>query len=419
VRIGWLGLGRLGLPCALVLAQHHDVFGYDVSERPWDILAGTIAPMREEGIEKLLADGQHRIQRCGGITGVVQQSDIIFVAVQTPHSPEFGGEKPMISDECADFEYSFLVQACRDVARAADHQYKHVTLVVVSTVLPGTTDRLIRPVLNSFVSLIYSPQFIAMGTTIADFINPEFVICGCDISSAPVSILSDVFVPVHGADKRFCCDIVTAESIKMLYNSYVSMKIVWANHVMEMCHKLGSNCDAVVDALSLATDRVISLKYMRGGMGDGGACHPRDLVALSWLEDQLDMSAPLFWSTVSAREWQTEWLADIVRHYASLTGLQVVIFGMAYKPGSDLTDGSSALLLAEYLKDLQPEQYDPYVPQSVQHLQGANMQPWVYVIATKHPEFGTHRFWPGSVVVDPFGYIQDQEDVTVIRIGRH
>lgn len=414
MKVGWIGLGKLGLPCALVLAQHHEVWGYDVSDVPWKIMYGQQAPMQEEGLGELLDKGKRLVGRADSVSELVQETDIIFVAVQTPHAEEFGGEKPVTSSP-QDFEYAFLVQACRDVARAAEGLRKEVVLVVVSTVLPGTTDRLIRPLLNEWVSLAYSPQFIAMGTTVADFRNPEFVICGVDHNTTAADWLAQVFLPVHGTDKRFICDIVTAESIKVFYNTYISMKIVWANHVMELCHKTGANCDDVVDALALATDRVISPKYMRGGMGDGGACHPRDLIAMSWLEEQLVTSTPLFADLALAREAQTEWLANLVRHYAKMSGLKVVILGMAYKPESDLIYGSPALLLRHYLDGVVSYQMDTNVSQF-----GTTeaAEPYVYVVATKHEFYPAMKFWPGSVVIDPFGYIPDQEGVTVIRVGR-
>lgn len=419
MKVGWIGLGKLGLPCALTLSQCHDVWGYDRLERPWRQLGGQEALMREEGLRKLLDDGA-QISRAQDVAEIVKRTDIVFVAVQTPHRPEFGGEQPMPPfDARADFEYQFLVSACRKVARAAFEQKRPVTLVVVSTVLPGTTDRLIRPLLNAYVRLVYSPQFIAMGTTIRDFTNPEFVICGVDGGSGQAAAaLRDVFLPLHDSDKRFICDITTAEAIKVFYNTFISLKIVWANQVMEMCHKTGADADLVVDALAMATDRIISPKYMYGGMGDGGACHPRDLIALGWLEQQLCMGVQLFGDLARYREQQTKWLASQVRHYVLLTGKKVVILGKSYKAGSDLKDGSPALLLRHYLQDLSPWQYDPHtgeMPVAALHNNVAR----VYVIATCHQDWTSFDFKPGSVVIDPFGYIPDVEDVTVVRVGRH
>lgn len=413
MKVGWVGLGKLGFPCAMVLAQHHEVWGYDVSDRAWRIADGTDVPMQEEGLPELLRNGRH-MGRAGSVAEVVKNADIVFVAVQTPHAPEYGGEQPM-PEETRDFEYAYLVQACRDVARAALQQEKYVTLVVVSTVLPGTTDKLIRPLLNAYTDLVYSPQFIAMGTTLADFSNPEFVICGA-YGKLSVDLLRSVFKPVHGNDRLFVTGYTTAESIKVLYNTFVSMKVVWANHVMELCEKTGADCDRVVDALSLATERVISPKYMRGGMGDGGACHPRDLIAMHWLEQRLGMAVPLFGGLAKAREQQTQWLAKLVTAYTG-PGMRVVLLGKSYKPGSDLIAGSPALLLKHYLEleGQHPEVHDPHTGDG---LPLALDRPAVFVTSTRHDDWRTLRFPRGSVVIDVFGYLEDQEGVTMLRVGR-
>jgi len=409
LKVGWLGLGKLGLACALTLAQHHMVYGYDVTDWAQRVIKGEVPPPQEEGIGELLAE--HALSIQPSVSAVVEAADIVFVAVQTPHAPQFGGETPLESPP-QDFEYAYLTQACRDVCREAKRQRKHITLVVVSTVLPGTTHRLLEPLVNGYVRLVYSPAFIAMGTTIADYRNPEFVICGCDGSGYGPAALRSVFLPLHGNDRLYVCDIDTAEAIKVFYNTFISMKIVFANMVMEVCHKTGADCDGVVDALSKATDRVISPAYLRGGMGDGGACHPRDLIALSWLAGRLDLSYDLLGEMATAREKQTRWLADMALDYAGQTGYPIVIMGEAYKPGSDLTYGSPARLLRHYLDGAKPFVYDPHTRP------GCPNGKVVAVVATRHPEFTGHEFTPGSVVLDPFGYIPDREGVTVVRIGR-
>ena len=410
MKVGWIGLGKLGAPCALVLAQHHEVYGYDVSDWAQQVIKGEIPPPQEEGIEDLLAS--HDLSVLPTVAAVVDASDVLFVAVQTPHAPQFGGETPLAGPP-QDFEYAYLTQACRDVCNEAARQRKHITLVVVSTVLPGTTHRFIEPLLSQWVDLVYSPQFIAMGTTIADFQNPEFVICGTSSPEGAVK-LGEVFGPVLGGDRLHVCDIDTAEAIKVFYNTFISMKIVFANMVMEVCHKTGADCDGVIDGLAKATDRVISPAYLRGGMGDGGACHPRDLIALSWLAGRLGLSYDLLGEMAVAREKQAGWLAEMAQDYSDQTSHPIVIMGEAYKPGSDLTYGSPARLLAHYLAGADPIVCDPHT-RAGSHCPAG---PVVAVIATRHPEFAEHKFTPGSVVLDPFGYIPDSPGVTVIRVGR-
>lgn len=409
-----MGLGKLGLPCALALAKYgsHRVTAYDISEWPWNVLNGNAEPPREEGIDELIAQGY--LFRARSVPELVEDSDVVFVAVQTPHAPDYDGSRPM-PDDRRDFDYAWLVQACRDVCAAANDQRKPITLAVVSTVLPGTCNRLIRPLLGQYAELVYTPLFIAMGTTIHDFCNPEFVICGCDMPGM-ADTLREVYRPVHGGDLLYVCSVETAEAIKVLYNTAISCKVVLGNAIMEICHKTGADCDGVIDALALATDRVISAKYLRGGMGDGGHCHPRDLIAMSWLAQRLELSYDLLGQMAVAREAQTAWLAGLVRSYAAMCGdLDVVILGRSYKPGSDLTGGSPAVLLAQMLDDKHPETYDPYVLGGVLPEQ---FKPAVFVIATAHQEFYERQYPRHSVIIDPFGKMPDQPGVTVVRVGR-
>ena len=414
--VGWVGLGKLGLMCALACDRYggHTVAGYDPDPLPANILSGDAAPPDEDGVHDALRG--HTVKVLPSVEDVVAQSDVVFVAVQTPHAAAYGGETPA-PDDRRDFEYAFLVHAVRSVCDAAERQQKPVTVVVVSTVLPGTCNRLIRPLTNAFVRLVYSPAFIAMGTTLNDFRDPEFVICGVDdpVDAEP---LRQVHATIHDRP-LFVTSIETAELIKVAYNVFISTKIVFANTLMEICHKTGADTDHVIDALTLATDRVISPRYLRGGMGDGGACHPRDLIAMSWLADRLHLSYDLLGQMAQAREAQTGWVADVVCSYAEQTGLPVVVLGKAYKPGVSLTAGSPALLLANVLTDrgLVPVHWDPHVDgMSAPFIPGRAKG--VFVVATRHGEFADLPFASGSVVVDPFGFVPDRPGVVVVRLGR-
>jgi UDPglucose 6-dehydrogenase len=414
--VAWCGLGKLGLVCALTLAKHggHAVIGYDPSPRPGQILRGEVPPPQEEGIEALLSGADLTLASTPAEL-VATTDGVVFVAVQTPHAPAYGGEQPM-PDEPRDFEYQHLVQAVRDLCRAAAEQAKPVTIAVVSTCLPGTMNRLIRPLLNEWTTLVYTPAFIAMGTTAADYLNPEFVLLGAD-NPVDVQPVVDVLRALH--DRPFqVMSIESAELTKVAYNVVISAKIVIGNALMEICHKTGADCDDVIDALSMATDRVISPKYLRGGMGDGGHCHPRDLIAMSWLAQRLDLSTDVLGYMVQAREAQSGWLADLAQQWAEQAGLDVMILGKAYKPGSDLTGGSPALLLAHQLKE-RGVLFDHRDPHTEPWFDGIDGEPSrVFVIATRHDDFLTYGFPPGSVVIDPHGYMPDQPGVTTIRVGR-
>ena len=343
MKVGFVGLGKLGLPCALAIeAAGHEVSGWDANPVVVDYIKRRELPYVEEGAQELLARSTlPKIMM--GASHLAEWADIVFVAVQTPHRPEFEGITPL-PEERADFDYTAL--------RAAVDSVKHAKLVVVvSTVLPGTVDRELYPLDAGLrARLLYNPFFIAMGTTIPDFLDPEFVLVGTD-GAWPEPLL-DLYRSVHSASVyHHVTTVRTAELTKVAYNTFIGLKIAFANTMMELCEKTGADVDSLVDALSMADRRIISPAYMRGGMGDGGGCHPRDNIALSWLAREVDLSYDLFSALMECREKQSAWLADLVTEEPPMSeGLPLELLGKAYKPNTALTVGSPALLLAHQLR---------------------------------------------------------------------
>ncbi len=340
MKIGFIGLGKLGLPVALAAeAAGHTVHGWDTSDEVQSIVRTRKLPYVEEGAQELLENSKIALIKPPELA---EWADIVFVAVQTPHRPEFEGITP-IPDERADFDYTSLKSAVASV-----HDAKLVA--VISTVLPGTMEREIYPIVGPD-RLLYNPAFIAMGTTVPDFCDPEFVLVGTDMANpAP---LDEFYGLIH--DKYvFLTTVRTAELTKVAYNTFIGLKIAFANTMMELCEKTGADVDDLVDALSLADRRIISPAYMRGGMGDGGGCHPRDNIALSWLAREVNLSYDLFESLMVCRERQTEWLAQLaIEEQNSQAAFRPIeILGKAYKPETALTVGSPAVLLANQLADL-------------------------------------------------------------------
>lgn len=412
--IGWIGLGKLGLPCALALdAAGHEVVGYDVSPNSARWLADRTYPHVEEGIEAMLAT--HEITMADSIPNLVATGcEVVYVAVQTPHAPGHDGSTPM-ADEARDFEYGYLVEAVRTVCRAAEDQQSHTTVVIVSTVLPGTFNTHLRMLGNPYATFVYNPFFIAMGTTVADFTNPEFVLIGVD-DDLHVGRLHEVYAKVHCRPLRIV-SIESAELTKVAYNVYVSNKIAIANHIGEICAKTGADADEVAGSLALATDRICSSRYMRAGMGDSGACHGRDLLALRSLSQRLGLSTDLGGYLMAAREAHSAWLAGTVAHWAALTRLPVEILGRAYKPEVALVDGSCSDLLVEQLRT----QYNVAITSVWDPIVGCGAPPSsqaVFFVATDHAEFRTTKIPAGSVVIDPFGSQPDRPWVTTVRLGR-
>jgi UDPglucose 6-dehydrogenase len=417
--VGLVGLGKLGTPVALAMSlKGHDVMGFDINAQR---MQKDHFPEREKGpngepsIEPLLRESRLRF---GTLQEVVKHAEIIFVAVQTPHAPLYEGVT-RLPEERVDFDYRHLRSAIEDLSRSILENGEDKIVIVISTVLPGTTRREILPRINHHVKLCYNPFFIAMGTTIDDFIDPEFVLFG--VSDEQAAEKAQEFYRTLHKKPFYKTSIENAELIKVSYNTFISMKICYANALMEICHKIpGCDISAVTDALALATDRLMSPRYLKGGMGDGGGCHPRDNIALSWLARQLDLSYDWFENLMVCREKQTDWLADLVEEQHSRRSYphkKVGIYGRAFKAGTNLTVGSPATLLENILKErgFDVQMYDPHVDMTACPFDWAG----VYFVATNHSEFAdpSWRFPQGSIVIDPWRYIPKQGGVEVIPVG--
>ena len=410
MKIGFLGLGKLGLPCALAVeSRGHEVIGCDGSDAVCAAIAARKITYREEGAQEALSQSRLRLVSPGALAA---ESDIIFVAIQTPHEPRFEGVTPLPGAR-ADFDYAYLKAGIAAIAAEIAARGEDKIVVVISTVLPGTIAREIKPLLNANIKLCYNPFFIAMGTTMRDFLHPEFVLLGVEDEAAARTVEA-FYQTLHGAPV-FKTTVASAELAKVAYNTFIGMKIVFANTMMEICHKTGANVDAISDAMALANQRLISPAYLRGGMGDGGGCHPRDNIALSWLARKLDLRFDFFEALMIARERQTEWLADLMIAEADRRGLPLVILGKSFKPETAITTGSPALLLQNILaaRGRQVQAFDPFVDGDA-----PAFAPSVFLIATKHPQFAEMSFPAGSVAIDPWRYIATVGDeVELIRVG--
>lgn len=412
MKVGFIGLGKLGLPCALAANQKgHEVYGYDINPDVEKILETKKLPYREKGAEELLAN--HTI-KWSSLSEVVSNSDIIFVPIQTPHDPQYEGVT-RLPKERIDFNYSWLKEGISALAEEIGLQKNNKTVIIISTVLPGTIQKEIKPLLNEYVKLCYNPFFIAMGTTIDDFTTPEFVLFGVEDAEA-FNEAKEFYSTIHDRPV-YKCTIEEAEMIKVTYNTYITMKICLANTVMEVSHKLDNiNCDNVIKALSLADQRLMSPKYLYGGMGDGGGCHPRDNIALSWLAQKLDLSYDWYENLMICRENQTEWLADLIIEEYKKSNLPVVILGKTFKKETNLVVGSPSILLKNILdeKNIHSEMFDPWID-----INGKEPldKPSIYFIGTNHDAFLDLEFPKGSIVIDPWRYILPQEGVELIKVG--
>jgi UDPglucose 6-dehydrogenase len=258
-----------------------------------------------------------------------------------------------------------------------------------------------------------------MGTTIQDFLNSEIILFGVENEEAAQK--AEEFYKTINNSPFFKTTLENAELIKVVYNTFISTKISMINTVMETCHYLpNTNIDEVSKALSLCTTRIISNKYLQGGMGDGGGCHPRDNIALSYLANKLNLSFNWYDMIMKQREYQTDWLVDLI--IKNRNDLNINVLGKSFKPETNLTLGSPSILLKNLIEERGPTVniWDPYVDGKVEEYVKRyewNDKPQLFFIGTKHDAFHHFYFYPGSVVIDPFRYLKVKDDVKYIPIG--
>lgn len=405
MKIGFVGLGKLGLPVALAVeSKGHVVRGYDINPQVKKYIKDRSIPFREEGLQPLL--DKTNLEVTDSLAELVGWADIVFLPVQTPHQPEYEGVTVMPMER-VDFDYSFLIAAIKSVVEAAGT--KDVNLAVISTCLPGTYERLIKPLLTPNIHYVYTPQFIAMGTVLDDYLRPEFNLIGYDTPNAAI-ILEEFYSTINSAS---CVrtDITTAEGIKVSYNTWITAKTVIANLWGEIADKMGMNFDDIFKAWSLSDKRILSTKYMKAGVGDGGGCHPRDNIAMSHLAREQGLSYDLFDSLMYARETHMDFIGKKALALSQEYELPIVILGKSFKPETDITTGSPSLLMASLLSenDVNFLHFEDLVPHD----------PAIYVIGTQHKRYNEYKFPSGSVVLDPFRYIEDREGINVIHIGKN
>tara|TARA_B100000902_G_scaffold116890_1_gene117598 strand:- start:2996 stop:4234 length:1239 start_codon:yes stop_codon:yes gene_type:complete len=411
MNIGFIGLGKLGLPCALAVeSRGHSVIGYDPSEQVKDIIDTKKLQYQEIWAQDYLDKTKIKIK---SIEDVVKHSEIIFVPIQTPHGEKFEGST-RIPNERKDFDYTFLKKGIEDLSNEIEKQGEDKIVIVISTVLPGTIRREIKPLLGEHTKLCYNPFFIAMGTTMRDFLKPEIVLFGVEDKRAAEK--AKQFYRTLHHQPFYETTIENAELIKVVYNTFIGTKLAFVNTIMEVCHKLpNTNVDDVTNALKMCDERIISDRYLSGGMGDGGGCHPRDNIALSWLSDELKVRFNWFDNIMMQREVQTEWLADVIEGNRRNKDT-LYILGKSFKPETNIQTGSPSILLKtiyEERHDREVIMYDPYVDD----IDDFDFKLGVYFIGTKHPDFVDFKFPHDSTIIDPWRYIPDKDGCRVIRLG--
>jgi UDPglucose 6-dehydrogenase len=313
------------------------------------------------------------------------------------------------------------------MAEANKHMTKDQLLVLISTVLPGTTRSEFIPLVTN-TRFIYNPYLIAMGSVAWDMVNPEMVMIGTEDGSitGDAKMLVDFYKTIMQNDPRY--EIGTwdeCECIKVFYNTFISAKIGIVNMIQDVAEAQGNiNVDVVTNALAASSMRITGAQYMRAGMGDGGGCHPRDNIALRYMADKLDLGYDLFDAIMNARDIQAKNVAKRLVAEAELNSMRIVIHGKAYKPGVAYVDGSYSLLVGHFCEELgiTPSYADPLTgdihdsPAPCVFLMAHNAATTYMYLGKEQTEQSYCDIPDGSVVVDPWRTYENN-GVTVIHYG--
>jgi UDPglucose 6-dehydrogenase len=356
MRLSIVGLGKLGAPMAAVLAEKgHTVIGVDISPAYVNALNHGRAPVNEPGLEELIGKNRERLSATTDCAEAVGGSDVTFIIVPTP------------SEADGAFSLRFVLAAGESIGRALRAKTSYHLVVLSSTVMPGSTASSLLPVLERAsgkrcgveFGLCYNPEFIALGSVIHDMLHPDLVLIGeYDLRSG--DILERLHAGVcesHPTIARM--NFVNAELTKLSVNTFVTTKISYANMLAQVCETLpGADVDVVSRALG--ADSRIGTKYLKGALGYGGPCFPRDNVAFSALARRHGVPAALAEATEVLNRRQVPRLADMILSRLPAGG-SAGVAGLSYKPDTEVIEESQGFLLAKHLlaRDVNVVVYDP------------------------------------------------------------
>lgn len=427
-RFSVVGLGKLGACMAAAIAERgHEVVGVDVNPAVVADVCGGRAPVMETGLQATIDKAGRRMRATTKMTSAIAATDVTFVVVPTPSDPHGA------------FSIEYVKAAFSDIGRALAAKTDYHLVVLSSTVLPGASRYGLLPILEEAsgkqagrdFGFCYSPEFIALGSVIRDFLNPDFLLVGelDERSGRTLEASYAEFIANDAMCKRM--SIENAELAKIALNSYVTMKISFANLLATLCDRIpGGDVDVVTAAIG--ADRRIGPACLRGGLGYGGPCFPRDNIALGFLADQLGVDAAVPRATDQwNRELPSLVLASVEPYLQP--GARAAVLGVAYKPLTSVIEESQGLELARMLEEagLKVVVYDPLagpnVSEAVKHatvaptletaLEGAQ----VILVCTPDPAFAQLPLQvaaPSVIVVDVWRTLDLPGDVDVVHFGR-
>jgi UDPglucose 6-dehydrogenase len=344
MKISVVGLGKLGAPLAAVFASKgFEVVGTDLSAAAVDAINQGVAPVDEPGLQALMDASRSRLRATADVADAVAGSDVTFVIVPTP------------SDATGRFSNGAVLAAMESIGAAIRRKNGYHVVSITSTVMPGSTGGEIREALERHagrqvgpdLGLCYNPEFIALGSVIRDMLRPDMILIGESDARA-----GDVLEAIYSrsCDNRPVVrrmNFVNAELAKISVNTFVTTKISYANMLADICDRL-PEADVDVVTQAVGTDSRVGSKYLKGALGYGGPCFPRDNVAFAALARSIGARADLAEATDAINRYQIERVLGAIDARCQRSG-PIGVLGLSYKPDTAVVDESQGVALVDRL----------------------------------------------------------------------
>ena len=367
MKISVFGLGYVGAVSAACFAgDGHEVVGVDVDPTKVAIINSGSSPIIEDGINELIRQvvGQKRLRATSNVCDAVENSDISMICVGTP------------SNDNGSLKLNYVERVSQQIGEAIACKNARHTVVVRSTMLPGTIESLVKPTLEKYsgkkcgmdFDLCINPEFLREGTSIKDFYAPPFTLIGADSEKAGnllKSLYAKLDVPLYATS------VEAAEMVKYACNCFHGLKVSFANEIGNICKELGIDGQEVMEVFCKDTKLNLSPVYLKPGFAFGGSCLPKDLRALQYKAKELDLKVPVLDAALESNLLQIERAIQMVVK----TGKKKVgVLGFAFKAGTDDLRESPVVAVIERLigKGYDVKLYDKEV--SIAKLVGANKE---------------------------------------------
>lgn len=372
MKISIIGLGKLGACSAACFAYRgFDTIGVDINKSFVDAINHGKAPVYEPRLQEFITASRGRLRATQSYEEAIRESDITFLIVPTP------------SRHDGSFSDRYLQDALTELSKALKKTDKKYHLfAITSTVSPGTTDEALIPLIESVsgrkngkgFDVAYNPEFIALGDVINGFLKPDMLLIG-ESDRSVGDKLEKIYLKVC-ENKPYMArmSIVSAEITKIVLNSYVTMKISFANNLANICEKVpGAEIDKITAALG--SDRRISPYYLKGGLSYGGPCFPRDNRAFNSFAKKCGLDTPLADSTDEINKFQVKHVTDKVLGLLPKEGGTVAVLGLSYKTKTPVIEESASIKIISQLLErasdmLEITVYDPLAMDNARALFG-------------------------------------------------